>query len=195
MKRFILLILMACLASPVIHASDDSRASDREALKKILIQIQNALNTMDMDALMQAMDDEVTISFMTTEVAVGKKQIESYYNKMFADEGAPLTSHTTIATVDAPAIFHGNTAIAHGKANDTFVLKNGDTHKFDTRWTATVIKNPEDWKVVSISFSVNPFNNIILEEIKKHLRLYTILAFFAGIIATVILIKIRKTTK
>ena len=193
MKQFILLLLITFLASTISYASDDDRDGDRETLKLILVDIQNALNSMDMDALLYHMDEEVTISFMTTEVVVGRGQIESYYNKMFIGKDAPLKSHKTEANVEGPAIFRGNTAIAYGRTDDTFVLKQGEIYNFDTRWVATAVKESENWKVVSIDFSVNPFSNVILEETKKHLFLYAILAFISGIVITVVILKISKS--
>jgi len=195
MKRFSLFLLLACLLIPVSYASDNDRETDRKLLKTMLIDIQHALNTMDMDALMQMVDDDVTISFMTTEIAVGKDQIKAYYNKMFVAEGAPLTSHTTHAKIDAPAVFYGDTATAHGRMDDTFVLKNGETYQFDSRWTVTVVKQTNNWKVASLNFSVNPFHNILLDEIKKQMLMYAALSFLAGMILMMLVGRMRKTDK
>ncbi len=193
MKHLRLLLIIACFIAPLANATDEDRNSDREALKKILVDIQVSLNDMDMDALMQSMDEDISISFMTTEVAVGREQIEAYYDKMFLVKDAPLRKHTTVASIDAPALFRGNTAIAYGMAKDTFILQNGEIYNFDTRWSATAVKNLEDWKVVAINFSVNPFDNILLETIRKHLWLYTLLAFLAGIIVTALVTKLRNS--
>ena len=194
MKRFYLLILVTFLATSVTHAADDSRDADREALKVILVDIQNALNVMDMDALLQPLAENVTISFMNTDVAIGKEQVRSYYDKMFVGKNAPLKKSSTIASIDAPAVFQGDTAVAHGKAEDTYVIKNGDTYQFSTRWTATINKSADDWKVISLNFSINPLDNVILDELEMHLWVYTVIAFFAGIALALIAINFRRAS-
>ena len=193
MKAFLVLILMSWM--PLSHSqetSEDTRKNDRGELKVILSDIQNALNTFNMDALLMPLSDSVTISFMTTEVVVGKTQIKEYYSKMFENEDSPLSKYTTQATIDAPARFHGDTAVAHGRAQDVYTLKDGGTYQFNTRWTATAIKDSGKWEVLSINFSVDTFDNIVIEELKKNLWMFTILAFFSGAIICFMFVRIRK---
>lgn len=182
MKRFFVLLFLSYLLVPQTYAAPDDHQKDREELKIILSDIQNGLNKMDMDAILAPLSENVTISFITTEVAVGKKQIRAYYSKMFEGDDAPLSDYKTEATIDAPAIFHSDTAVAHGRAQDIYILKDGSVYQFNTRWTAAAVKNNDKWEVININFSVDTFDNVVLEELNKNMWIYVILALLSGLI-------------
>ncbi|MDH5325263.1 MAG: nuclear transport factor 2 family protein [Gammaproteobacteria bacterium] len=155
---------------------------DRAALKQILKEIEAAINAMDFEGLFKHFDENISVNFMTNDIAVGKEAIIAFYNKLFKDEGAILQSHKTTASLGAPAVFHDNTITAYGMARDTFELKDGTIHHFDTRWTASAVKKNDQWKVVSLHFSVSPFANPILEQLTGKLGLFSVVAFAVGII-------------
>jgi len=178
----LLLLTLPLVLTMSVQAADSERKEDREQLKKILFSIEGSLNKQDMDALLEHFDERAVVSFMTTEVAEGKSGILDYYQKMFNDPDAPLSSYNTKATLDGPAVFHGDTMTASGRTNDTFGLSDGSQYTFDTRWIVTAVKKEGQWKVVALDFSVNPFANAVLEELGERLVRYVALAFIAGLI-------------
>lgn len=201
MNKVILLLALLFLplatidASETLPAENDPNKNDRTELKQILSEIEAAINATDFDAMFRHFDDQISISFMTTDVAIGKDAIRDFYKKMFQDDSGPLKSHKTKASLGAPAIFHNNTITAYGRAEDTFELKAGTTYRFDTRWTATAVKKNNQWKVISIHFSVSPFSNPILDELTNKLGMFTISAFVAGLFIAFIIARLsRKKT-
>lgn len=197
MKKLALLVIMVVMPLMVYAeeepaANMDTSEQDRAALRQILSDIEASINAMDFDKLFTHFDEKITINFMTTDVATGKDEILAFYNKMFKDDGAPLESLKTKASLGAPAVFHGDTITAYGRAEDTYQLKSGDTHRFDTRWTATAIKKNNQWKVATINFSVNPLSNPILDELTDKLGMFTTLAFVIGILIAFIIARFSR---
>jgi ketosteroid isomerase-like protein len=185
-----LLFVLLCIPLFTVQAVEDDRSKDREELKKILYSIEDSLNKVDMDTLLSHFDENAVLSFMTTEVASGKEGLLAYYKKMFNLPEAPLTSYHTEASLDGPAHFHGNTIVASGRTQDSFTLSDGRAYSFNTRWVATAIKKDNQWKVISLDFSVNPFENVILDEMGRQLINYALLAFLAGLIIMFIITRV-----
>jgi len=192
MKSIILLFGLFIFPVATIVAEEDPRAADRETLRTMLGDFEASLNEKNIEKLLGHLDDQAVMSFMTTETAVGKEAVQAYYDKMFKGDDAPLADHKTKATLETKAIFHGDTIIASGRTKDIFTLKDGSIYKFDTRWVASAVKKQGNWKVVSVNFSVDPFENIVMDELQNKLWTYAIMAFIVGLIVAFFIGCIRK---
>jgi ketosteroid isomerase-like protein len=190
------LLFAALLTFPVLSyaAENDSHAEDRKALRAIVADFETGLNEKKLDKLLVHLDDKAVMTFMTTDVAVGKQAVLAFYDKMFKGPDAPLKDQRTKASIDNQAIFHGNTIVATGRTKDVFTLKNGKIYSFNTRWVASAIKKNNTWKVVSVDFSVDPFDNVVIEELKQTVWRNSIIAFIAGLIIAFALVKFRRKT-
>jgi len=182
MKSILLTISLFMLASSTIAAEVNSNEAHRKILSDILTDFETSLNEKKLEKMLSHLDDQAVMSFMTTETAVGKDAIVAFYEKMFKGPKAPLVDHTTKASLDGKAIFHGDTVVASGRTKDVFTLKNGAIYDFDTRWLATIVNKNGNWKVVSVNFSIDPFDNIVLKETQEKIWTYAIAAFFAGLL-------------
>ena len=183
------ILLLFCM--PLLAMAEESdRSSDREQLKQLLYSVEESLNQLDMERLISHFDERAVVSFMTTEVATGRQGILSYYNKMFNQPDAPLASYQTKASLDGPAHFHGDTIVALGYSKDRFVLADGHHYDFNTRWLATAVKKEGQWQLVALDFSVDPFDNVVLDEISARLTYYVPLAFLAGLITLFIIFRL-----
>ena len=177
-----LLFILLFIPFLTAYADGTDRSEDREQLKKTLFSIEDSLNKLQMKRLLSHFDEHAILSFMTTEVANGKAGILAYYEQMFNLPNAPLKSFQTKASLDGPAQFHGNTIVASGRTQDHFELADGRKYQFNTRWLASAVKKQGEWKVVSLNFSVDPFENVVLDEVEGKIYNYALLAFFAGLV-------------
>lgn len=176
-------LLLVLLLLPLVqaHAGEETHDAERARLKEILAGIEESLNNQQMERLLTFFDERAVISFMTTEVAQGREGILAYYNKMFNLPDAPLASYHTKASLDGPAEFFGDTITAAGRTSDDYTLTDGRHYQFNTRWVATAIKRDGDWKVIALDFSVDPFDNVVLDELNRTMLTYLLLAFVAGL--------------
>lgn len=193
MKKIIVIIIGVFLNLNVYAQEQEptaNRDEDRTQLRKILADIQEQLNKQDMNALLSHFDEKAIVSFMTTEVAVGRQGILDYYNKMFKAANAPLADYHTEATLDGHATFHGDTITASGRTQDRYTLVKGGVYNFNTRWVATAVKKEGKWLVVALDFSVSPFDNVVLSEAVSKIYRYALLAFVLGVVLTFVLFKL-----
>ena len=74
---------------------------------------------------------------------------------------------STSFEVDDTSLLYGNDmAVARGTQADKFVLTDGSSFTLNSKWTATVIKENDAWKVASFHVSANIFDNPILDVAK-----------------------------
>ena len=192
MKTILLFATLVALPLFSYAAENDAHAEDRKALRAIVADFEAGLNEKKLDKLLIHLDDKAVMTFMTTDVAVGKEAVLAYYDKMFKGPDALLQDQKTKAIIDNKAIFHGNTIVATGRTNDVFTLKNGKIYGFNTRWVASAIKKDNTWKVISVDFSVDPFDNVVINELQQTVWVNSIIAFIVGLLAAFALGRFRR---
>jgi hypothetical protein len=79
---------------------------------------------------------------------------------------------------------HGDWAVSWGRMNDEFELTDGKKFRFDSRFTATIDRHGDAWKVSSFHVSINAFDNPILAMAAR--RGATWAAVIAGAIAALV---------
>ncbi len=89
--------------------------------------------------------------------------------------------------------FYGdNTAVTYGTTIDSLTFVGGKKIDLHSRWTATLYKENGQWKIVSLQFGVNVFDNPILSAVKKSIVYFSLGGILAGLIVGVF---IGKRTK
>ena len=173
-------------------AQDDPYEADREAMLVILKNIEQALNDRDLTAALKNMDDEVVITYQDSTVTQGPEEAAAYYKKMMDGAAAIVTEFSTVATVGAPAVFHGDTAIAYGTTVDRYVLARGLELTLNANWSTTLQRKDGEWVVLALHFSTDLFDNPMLNSSRRMTRIVGFGAFFAGLLLMWIIGRIRR---
>jgi ketosteroid isomerase-like protein len=88
--------------------------------------------------------------------------------------------------------------LVRGKALEHYEAKDGDQFDFKTRWTAVLVKNPDNrWRLRAIHFGTNHLDNPVLTKVQRKLTQYGIaggiVSLLVGVIAGWFLGRRRKT--
>lgn len=165
---FLLLLYPFCSLHAIDSAEADPHRADRQTLRQLLADIEQAINDNEVARLLPYLDDNVVITHQNAHVARGKDEVIRYNEQMTKGPDAPIKKLTTQATIGGPAYFHGDDmAIGYGTAVDQVELKSGQTFALNVAWTATLIKQEGVWKAAAIHFSTNVLDNAILRQTKK----------------------------
>jgi ketosteroid isomerase-like protein len=156
------------LAARPLSAQPASQAADHEALRKLNTDVINAINTRDM----QRVDALLNKPFMSTLVSQDSftdvNRLKAYYDDLFTRPILRFKKITLAAEADEPAqIYTGTFAVARGSTNDVYELADGRTFTVPGRWTATVIKNGGQWKILAVHTGVNFVDNPVITAIEK----------------------------
>ena len=147
----------------------DQHAADRALLLELLAKVEQALNQHDADAIAPYLHPQVVMTYQNAEVTTGIEQAKAFYSRMLIGPDAVVKDFSTKAEVSAPAVFYANTAVAYGTTTESYTLAEGLDFTLDTRWTATVTKEGDGWKVAALHFSSNLFDNPVLAGVQKTL--------------------------
>ena len=144
--------------------------ADRQALLKILSDVETAINAQDVEGIMKQMRADCTVVWWNAEVSRGFDEIRAYYNRMVKDSGRIITKYATTAKLGAHARFvgaAGDVALAEGSMQDEFFPIIRGPFKLDSRWSATAARTNGQWKIVSLHLSSNVFTNTLTHEMTR----------------------------
>lgn len=173
-----LLAMTGSLLLGVAHAEDaDAHAQDRLQLRRILEESQRGINTQEIALFTKHIATEARVTFLNGEVVQGPQGVQDYFRRMVGnDPAAVLSQYQTKADVADLARFYGDVAVANGTMHDVFTPKIRGVFEFDSKWSATFAKQDGVWKIVSLHFSTNAFNNALTEELKEKIKQSALLA-------------------
>lgn len=190
--RFAILALLLGSWTGPASAQADAREADRAQLRSLLAGVEQALNGQDLDAIVPLLHPEVVVTYQNGEVTRGIDQVRSFYDRMLIGPEAVVKEFSTRPSVSAPATFHGDTAVAHGTTEERYVLAEGLDFTLDTRWTATVARDGGAWKVASLHFSGNLFDNPILTGTRRTVWMAAGGGLLAGMLLMLLFGRLRR---
>lgn len=134
----------------------------------------DALNRRDIDALLAETHANVVFTAMNNEVARGHDGVRKYIEKMLVGDSRIIQDIQVTFEPDAlSVIYGGDNAIATGTSRGHFKLTAGLEFDVDGRWTADLVKENDRWLIGAFHYSVNMFDNPLLNSAKK-------MAWYAG---------------
>lgn len=166
------LALAVLLQPPPMTAEDDGHQADRQALLRILNEVEKAINAQDIDGILAQMSPDCTVTWWNAEISRGQDEIRAYYRRMVKDPGRFITKYTTHAKLGAHARFVGSgsdVALADGSMEDEFFPIVRGPFKLNSRWSATAAKSGGQWKIVNLHLSSNVFTNTLMAELTRAL--------------------------
>lgn len=191
MKKIILYLLILSF-SAFANAKNEITAEQEKQihteLRALLVAMQRAQNEQDIDTIYANIDENIIFSTMNSDVIHGRDKLRTYYQKMMKGPDRIVESVTYNMVADKPSILYkDDVAMAFGHSNDVYKLAVGETFKVNAIWSATVIRKNGTWKIANFHYSVNMFNNPILDAQQKFLWilgiggiLLALVSFFIG---------------
>lgn len=189
--RMVLCILLVTLGG-VVGAETDPYAADRERMRAMLADVEAALNAHDFGQAARHLDENGVIVYYNAEVTQGHEEGIRYFNRMLKDAAAVVKEYSVTSEVSAPAVFHGDTAVAYGTTEEHFKLADGLEFVLNGRWSTTLQKKQDSWKIIALHFSSNLFDNPLLNNAKRLNWIIGIAAFAMGLLLMFILGRVMR---
>ncbi len=174
MKKLVLLFLglvfagslsATAFAQTSVSAIDTTdREADHDALRIMLIDAEKAINEGRFDDMIKYLDPNVNIIYQNAEVADGISEVKAFQERIFSESNGVLKGIKTKVTADILTEFYGDTAIAYGTAVDHYTFVGGLEMDLKSKWSTTLVKEGTTWKVVSLQFTSNLFDNPLLAK-------------------------------
>lgn len=185
MKHFTLAFIVLFLATGGFAQTSQpvKEADPTAAITALRSSLVDSFNKGDLDRLLSHLAPDVVITWQNGEICRGPEQVRTYYNKMMNGPDKIVASvHSDPQVTDRKV--YGDWAVSWGVMNDHFKLTDGRDLKMDSKFTATIARIGEEWKVTSFHLSVNAFDNSILSLAMSKTATWTGIA--AGAIALIL---------
>jgi len=121
-----------------------------------------AFNKGEVDRLLSHLDPDVVVTWQNAEVCRGPQAVRAFYERMLVGPNRVVRRISAKPTVDDRHVYDNNWAVSWGNMHDEFELNDGSGFRFDSRFTATIARRGDAWKVVAFHASVNAFDNPVL---------------------------------
>ncbi|WP_141620958.1 nuclear transport factor 2 family protein [Myxococcus sp. AB036A] len=158
-------LLLAFLPSAVL-AQQPTADATHDALRVLKQEMEDALNTQDIDRLLSHLHPDVSFTTMNNDVRVGKESIRAYYDEMMRGPNRVVDRIQAKFEVDDLTRLYGDTGIARGSSRDHYVLTDGTDIVIDGRWTCTLVREGDHWRIAAFHYSTNVFDNPLLTRVK-----------------------------
>jgi uncharacterized protein (TIGR02246 family) len=190
-KTGILLLLAVGTLVPARAQDSKPPAEDpaHEQLRALRRELIEAVNKNDLDALLPHLDKDIVVTWMDGRVSRGPKEVRDYIEQMTKGESRKVHSFKTEAEVEDLTHLYGDTGVAFGHSRDQFVLTDGRDFVVNTRWTATLVKKGDQWKLAGFHASTDMFDNPVLHIAIRRTALWTggiaaLVGVLLGVVAT-----------
>lgn len=161
----ILCFLMLMVASiGVSAATDTGTEADHEQLRQLLKTAQDAVNNDQPELLQAYLHKDYVITVMNQELVTEEKTVEQLFYEWFKKPDAILQSlHIEPEASILTNIYEGRFGVGYGTSADTYELTDGRKFTFNSKWTATMIKEDGQWKLLALHVGVDPIDNPLID--------------------------------
>lgn len=157
--------------------------AERKELLGMLKVFEDSINNKDMSAIESMIRPNTVMVFQDATIATGPDQIDSYFDRTIGAADSLISDINVKAEVGAPAEFYGgNMAVAFGNLVANYGLRAGKAISLNTVWTTTIVKEDDAWRIASLHFSNNIFDNPILNASKKIGWVYGVVGLILGLL-------------
>ena len=179
---------------PVLAETDQS-IEQINSLRTSLVQ---AFEARDIEGMLKNTHPDIMVTWQNGEVSHGQVEVRKFIDRMLTGPTSIVEKVTGNPVVEGRKHF-GDQIISYGHMNDEFVLRGESSPlRFDSRFSALLIKDKERYVLAGLHLSANAFENPVVAAMFSRLSKLGFLVFIAGcalgVVITVVLQKKRATT-
>ena len=175
-------------------APKDTTKATHDELRALMAGVTKAIKDKDLDALIGFLHPDVVVTTQDNkeQKALRKhKEVREFLARMVTGPKPVIKTFEPNPTADEETILYDDKfGVAYGSSKDHYVLADGAAYDLPSRWSATLVKHEGTWKIASLHFSMNLFENPALEALTKMLYWVGRGAAAAGFVLGLIVMKL-----
>ena len=157
-------LLVMLLSTLVMAEGNSGTPADHEQLRRLLITAQESVNNDHPEQLEAYLHPDHVITVMNQELVTKERTLTQLFHDWFKKPDAVLKSlHVEPQASLQTKIYDGRFGICYGTSVDTYELSDGRKFDFDSKWTATLIKEDGQWKLLALHVGVDPIENPLID--------------------------------
>ena len=199
LKQWLMVILL--LLSTSVYAADDvpNQAIHAE-LRGLLLGIETAVNTEKYGDLKNYFDEKLHVTTINQNVISTPEGIDAYFKEWFGKGGylkkLDLKLNADALTHLYPDPANPSWGLVYGSGVENYQLSDGRFLPMKTRWTATVIKEPNgQWRILALHLGANFYDNPIFNAVKDANKYYAAGGLVVGLLlGAILMLFLRRKT-
>lgn len=185
------MLLVVLAAATITRGQATKPVTETDPTKAIGIlrgELVDAFNKGEVDRLLSHLDPDVVVTWQNGEECRGPQEVRAFYDRMMTGPDRVVKRISVNPVVDDRHIYDGTWAVSWGNLHDDYDLNDRSSFRFDSRFTATIARRGEVWKVTAFHASVNAFDNTVLRATAKKVGIWTgvggtVLGLLVGLVA------------
>ena len=137
------------------------------AVAELVREVEAATNTADAGALKRRAADGVVMISKNGEIVVGHQALADYLDRMIGARASLKAMHSSVRLAGQPLALGERFAVAYGTSHDRYAFAVGPELAITTLWSAGLALEGTEWKVASIHFSFDLFDNPLLAAARR----------------------------
>lgn len=204
MNRLIVVVLLLAgiaICIPAVHAAEqdppEAEVPAHEELRALRDRLVDAVEKRDVDSMLDSMHEDVVVTWLNGEQSRGRNAVRDYYNRMMEGDEKIVDSFSldNVEVTELTILYGDDAGVAYGTAKSRFVLTDGRNFSIETPWTATVVKQDEDWVIAAFHSSADVFGNAILDVVKNWIWKAAAIAGVVGLLLGLLIMAVIKRGK
>jgi len=190
LKRLLILVLL--LIGGTAYAAEDSINSEiHQELRALLTGVETAVNSEKYADLKPFFDEKLRVTTINQQVISTPDGIDAYFKDWFG-KGGYLKKLDIKLTPDALTQLYGDPVnpswgLVYGAGTENYQLVDGRNLAMKTRWTATVVKEPDGkWRILALHIGANFYDNPIFAAVKNSTKYYAAGGLTVGLLLGVL---------
>jgi ketosteroid isomerase-like protein len=185
LKRSVLLLSVFALCGVVAAQPAEPDHEIHEQLRVVLRDVQGAINSGQYDRMLPLLAADVEATSITQEVMSNRGDVSAYFKEWFGPSGYMRRMDMKLDADKMTELSADRSwGLVRGKGLEHYEAKDGDQFDFVTRWTAVLVREPDDqWRLRAIHFGTNHLDNPVLTKVSRTLIRNGIYAAVACLIA------------
>ena len=153
----------------LIQSISFASEQDHQQLRELKESVVEAINTKNQDAFKKHLHSNIVWTLENGELIRKTSGVDKFLNDTLMGSHATLKSFKiSDVNVDEESILiDPNTALSFGTLVSEYELANGTKYKMKSRWSATLAKENNQWKVLNFQNTVNLLDNPLLNKTKQ----------------------------
>lgn len=195
MKSFVIIFSLFIFSKSAVAQPDASVPATDRTTTRFCEALMGGFNNGDIAPLLTLLDTNSVVTWQNGDVSQGPIGVKTYYDKMTKGDHATVRKVTSEPKVLGRKV-QGDWVISWGELNDHFILNDGRDLPLNSRFTATLAKREDGWKVYAFQASVNAFSNPITAMAVKRISLIAgIGGIITGAIVGLVIASLFRRTK
>jgi len=195
-RKHATLVLICGLVPSALWGAQQAQAPAEDPahneLRAFLSNLRTAVKSGDVDAQLKYTHPNIVVTWQNNEVSRGHNGLREFMKRMGT---AAFRGYEVEPTPDELTILAGDdTGISFGRSVARYSVL-GNEYVFQNRWTATLVKENDQWLLASYHVSLNALDNPILNAATSAWYWVGGATLLVGFVGGVLVGKRRKTSK